>query len=134
MEWFIRHLQPCLSRCYSILSLFDISDRKRIRPQANYQDPKGVENLYKYSLVINGVVDKRFQIFSDRLSDGRYIRDKVDADTMEFRLNERVQLSLVGIDEKVFNYMNEAEGVAYDNANLAAPANPVSNVSGGCLG
>ncbi len=79
-------------------------------------------------------MDKRFQIFSDRLSDGRYIRDKVDADTMEFRLNERVQLSLVGIDEKVFNYMNEAEGVAYDNANLAAPANPVSNVSGGCLG
>jgi hypothetical protein len=113
---------------------FDVSDTQRIRPQANYQDPKGIVNFYKYSLVINGVVDKRFQTFSDRLSDGRYIQDKVDADTSEFRRYNRVQLSMVGIDKKVYTYLSEAGNVAYNNNNIAAPANPASNISGGCFG
>lgn len=113
---------------------FDVSDTQRIRPQANYQDPKGIVNFYKYSMVINGVLDKRFQTFSDRLSDGRYIRDKVDADTLEFRRNDQVQLSMVGIDKKVYTFLREAENVAYNNANLAAPANPATNISGGCYG
>lgn len=113
---------------------FDVSDTQRIRPQANYQDPKGIVNYYKYSIVINGILDKRFQTFSDRLSDGRYIQDKVDADTLEFRRNNQVQLSMAGIDKKVYTYLSEAENVAYNNANLAAPANPSTNISGGCYG
>lgn len=113
---------------------FDVSDTQSVRPQANYQDPKGIVNFYKYSVVINGVPDKRFQTFSDRLSDGRYIQDKVDADTLEFRRNDQVQLSMAAIDKKVYTYLSEAEKVAYSNADLAAPANATSNISGGCLG
>lgn len=113
---------------------FDVSDTKRIRPQANYQDPKGVINFYKYALVINGIPDARFQTFEDRLSDGRYIRDKIDADTSEFKRDETVQISLVGTDKKVYTYLSEAESIAYSNDNMAAPATPVSNISGGCLG
>jgi hypothetical protein len=113
---------------------FDNSTKNTIRAQANYQDPKGIVNFYKYSLVINGVFDKRFQIFEDRLSDGRYIQDKIDADTSEIKHNDLVQLSLVGIDKNVYTYLREAEGIAYNNSNLAAPATPTSNISGGCLG
>lgn len=113
---------------------FDVKDTAGIRSQANYQDPKGITNFYKYSLVINGVMDKRFQTFSDRLSDGRYIQDKMDADTAEVYRNDHVQLSMAGIDKKVYTYLSEAETVAYNNANLAAPANATSNISGGCLG
>jgi hypothetical protein len=113
---------------------FDNTTKNTIRAQANYQDPKGVVNFYKYSLVINGVFDKRFQVFEDRLSDGRYIQDKVDADTSEIKHNDLVQLSLVGIDKHVYTYLNEAEGIAYNNNNLAAPATPTSNISGGCMG
>src|SRR5882757_7382054 len=54
---------------------FDVSDTTQIRPQANFQDPAGKINFYKYSLTINGVYDKRIQTFEDRLSDGRYIKD-----------------------------------------------------------
>ena len=113
---------------------FDVSDTKQIRAQANYQDPKGIVNYYKYSTVINGVTDQRFQTFEDRLSDGRYIQDKMDNDTSEIRKNDVVQLSLVGIDKGVYTYLNEAEAIAYSNDNLAAPASPVSNITGGCLG
>ena len=113
---------------------FDNATKNTIRAEANYQDPKGVVNFYKYSLVINGVFDKRFQTFEDRLSDGRYIHDKVDADTSEIKLNDLVQLSLVGIDKNVYTYLSEAENIAYSNDQLAAPATPVSNITGGCLG
>jgi hypothetical protein len=41
---------------------------------------------------------------------------------------------LVGLDAGAFNFLKEAEAVAYNNANLAAPATPTSNITGGCIG
>lgn len=113
---------------------FDYSDTSQIQAVANYQDPKGIINNYKYGLVLNGVADKRFSTFQDRLSDGRYIRNKVDSDTGEIKRNYTVGLCLVGIDPKVETYLKEAENIAYSNSSLAAPATPTSNISGGCLG
>lgn len=113
---------------------FDTSDNKQIRAIANYQDPAGIVNYYKYSTVINGVLDKRFQTFEDRLSDGRYIQDKMDDDSSEIRRNDVVQLSLVGIDKAVYTFLSQAENIAYANDNQAAPATPTSNITGGCLG
>jgi len=113
---------------------FDTRDTTQIFPMANYQDPPGIVNNYKYGMVINGVVDKRFLTFEDRLSDGRYIRDKVDADTGEIKRNYTVKLCLVGIDQNVDTYLREAAGIAYNNGSLAAPATPTSNINGGCLG
>lgn len=113
---------------------FDLSDTTQIEAVANYQDPPHIVNFYKYTMTINGVVDKRFQAFEDRLSDGRYIHDRVDADTSEVKKNDIVRLSLAGIDKNVYTFLHEAEDIAYNNAGLVAPANPQSNISGGCLG
>jgi len=113
---------------------FDLSDTTQIEAVANYQDPPHIVNFYKYTMTINGVVDRRFLTFEDRLSDGRYIRDRVDADTGEVKRNDVVRLSLVGIDKNVYSFMHEAENIAYNNAGLVAPANPQSNITGGCLG
>ena len=113
---------------------FEVSDTTQVRAQANFKDPAGTPNFYRYSITINGVYDKRIQAFSDRLSDGRYIRDKMDNDTMEIRKNDMVALSLIGIDKNTFTYFNEAAKIAYSNASLAAPATPTSNITGGCLG
>lgn len=113
---------------------FNISDTTKINAIANYQDPGNTVNYYKYSLLLNGVTDDRFLTFDDRLSNGRYIRDKVDADTGEIKNNYVVRLSLVGIDAGVYTYLHEAEAVAYDNGSLSSPATPTSNIHGGCLG
>jgi len=113
---------------------FDTSDNKQIRAVANYQDPAGIVNYYKYSTIINTLLDKRFQTFEDRLSDGRYIQDKMDDDTSEIKRGDVVQLSLVGIDKGAYTFLSEAENIAYSNDNLAAPATPTSNITGGCLG
>ena len=113
---------------------FNTSDTTEIAAVANYQDPPNAINYYKYNLVLNGVRAKRFSTFEDRLSNGRYIRDKIDADTGEIKRNYSVQLNLVGVDAGVYNYLHEAERVAYDNDDLVSPATPGSNIRGGCLG
>lgn len=113
---------------------FDYSDSGKIEAVANYRDPAGVVNNYKYGMIINGGVDKRFSTFEDRLSDGRYIRDKVDADTGELKRGYTVTLCLVGIDPNVDTYLREAADIAYNNSSLAAPATPTPNITGGCLG
>lgn len=123
---------PPLVRLDSVT--FDTSDTSKIEAVANFQDPKGIVNNYKYGMIINGVVDKRFSTFEDRLSDGRYIRDNVDADTGEIKRNYSVTLCLVGIDPNVDTYLREAAEIAYNNSHLAAPATPTSNITGGCLG
>jgi hypothetical protein len=113
---------------------FDFSDTTQIEAVANYQDPPHIVNYYKYTMTINGNVDRRFLTFEDRLSDGRYIHDRVDADTGEVKKNDIVRLSLVGIDKNVYTFLKVAEDIAYNNAGLVSPANPVSNITGGCLG
>lgn len=113
---------------------FDYSKTNNIRPIANYQDPADQKNYYKYSSKKNGIPVKHFQTFDDRLSNGRYIRDNLDADTGTFNHRDLVTVSLVGVDAGAFNFLKEAENVAYNNSSLVAPATPTSNITGGCVG
>ncbi len=122
--------QPVLLDSVSV----DYSVNNNIRPVADYQDPISQKNYYKYSMKRNGVHVNHFQTFDDRLSNGRYIRDKLDCDTGTFHPGDMVKVDLVGLDAGAFNFLKEAEAVAYDNANLAAPATPTSNITGGCIG
>ncbi|MBV8389662.1 MAG: DUF4249 domain-containing protein [Mucilaginibacter sp.] len=112
----------------------DYSVSNNFRPVANYQDPADQKNYYKYSIQRNGKHVNHFQTFDDRLSNGRYIRDKLDCDTGTFHHGDLVKVDLVGLDFGAFNFLHEAEAVAYDNANLSTPATPTSNITGGCIG
>ncbi len=113
---------------------FDFSKKNNTRPVANFQDPANIINYYKYSMRLNGVPLKRVQTFDDHLSDGRYIRGKLDVDTGTVKLKDLVKVSLVSVNHQVYNFLKEAEDIAYSNAQLAAPATPTSNITGGCIG
>jgi hypothetical protein len=113
---------------------FDNQTKNTIRAVVHFQDPAGIVNFYKYSTTVNGVVLDRFQTFEDRLSDGRFITDKLDNDSSEIKNGDQVRVSLVSIDANVYTFLSEAEKVAYQNDQLAAPATPTSNITGGCLG
>jgi len=122
---------PMLVKLDSVGVDYDVTNNTR--PIADFQDPVQ-KNYYKFSMTRNGVHVNHFQTFDDRLSDGRYIRESLDCDTGTFHRGDLVQVDLVGLDAGAFNFLKEAEAVAYNNANLASPATPTSNISGGCIG
>ena len=123
---------PQLVKLDSVGVDYDVNNNTR--PIADYQDPADQKNYYKYSMQKNGVHVNHFQTFDDRLSNGRYIRENLDCDTGTFHRGDLVKVSLVGLDAAAFNFLKESENVAYNNANLASPATPTSNISGGCVG
>jgi hypothetical protein len=110
------------------------SIKNTIRAVSNFQDPVQYTNYYSFTQYVNGKDLQEVHTFEDRLSNGRYIREKMDNDTSDIKNGDTVQLFLIGIDYNVYTFLSEAENIAYNNDNLVAPATPTSNITGGCLG
>jgi len=114
---------------------FDYTSVKNmIQPIVNYQDPAVFVNCYKYNITVNGVKLKRFQTDEDLLMNGKYIRTDLVTDTGAIKKNDQVLVNLIGVDKGAYNFLQEAESIAFYNDQLATPATPTSNISGGCLG
>ena len=110
------------------------SVKNTIRAESNFQDPVQYTNYYSFTQYANGKNLQEIHTFEDRLSNGRYVREKMDNDTSDIKNGDTVQLFLIGIDKNVYTFLSEAENIAYNNDNLVAPATPTSNITGGCLG
>jgi hypothetical protein len=114
---------------------FDYTSIKNmIQPVAYYHDPGNFKNYYKYNILKNGVKLNRFQTIDDLLSNGKYIRDPLVTDTGAISKSDVVTVSLVGLDKNVYNFLQEAESIAFYNDQLSNPATPEPNISGGCIG
>lgn len=111
---------------------------KNIRAVPNFRDPPGIKNYYLFNEYLNGIlVTKDIFVFSDRLTDGKYItRDLRNTDDI-LHEGDSLEVQMYCIDEPIFNYFNQLDesggrGGAFNAA--ASPANPVSNISNGALG
>jgi len=114
---------------------FDYTSVKNmIQPVVHYQDPAALVNYYKFNITVNGVKLKRFQTGYDLLENGKYINEDLVTDTGAIKKNNLVLVNLVGVDKGAYNFLMEAENVAFYNDQSATPATPLSNISGGCLG
>ncbi|MCC8423479.1 DUF4249 domain-containing protein [Mucilaginibacter sp. UR6-11] len=113
---------------------FDYAVKNKIQPVVYFQDPTGFTNYYKLAIQVNGTNLKRFEAIDDRLSNSKYIHAHLEIDTGIIKRNDLVNVSLVGVEKNAYQFLQEAENVAFNNDNLAAPATPTSNISGGCLG
>ena len=114
---------------------FDYTSIKNmIQPVVHYQDPAALVNYYKYNIAVNGTKLKRFQTSEDLLMNGKYIRMDLVTDTGAIKKNNLVLVNLVGVDKGAYNFLQEAESIAFYNDQLATPATPTANISGGCLG
>ncbi|MFT3680670.1 MAG: DUF4249 domain-containing protein [Ferruginibacter sp.] len=105
-------------------------------PVPNFRDPGGVDNYYYFSQRVNKVPLKNFFTFDDRLSDGRYISAQLFNDSNYIKKQDTVEVEMWCIQKDVFNYFTqimEAQGRG-NTGPVAAPSNPVSNISGGALG
>lgn len=106
---------------------------------ANFQDPAGVENYYQFIEYINGEKlpnGRGNSVFSDRLSDGRYISRVIYDDSSDIKPGTTLTVQMNCIDKSVYNYLNELQQISGSGSGFSsqAPANPTSNISGGALG
>jgi hypothetical protein len=109
--------------------------KRVIEAVANFQDPAGVANYYQFAESINDTVLNKVFIFSDRLSDGKYISQALDDDSTDLENGNQLTFSMYCIDENVYQYLYELRQLQDANPfNEATPANPDSNISGGALG
>lgn len=107
-----------------------------IQPIPNFQDPPGIGNDYQFVLYVNGNRLPKTFVFSDRLSDGRYIHEPLATDTTDLRPFDQLRIDMYCIDANVYNYFFEVTQITDpgQQAANAAPGNPTTNITGGCLG
>jgi hypothetical protein len=100
-----------------------------------FQDPASETNFYQIKTIVNGKPNdkgKQILVLDDRLSNGNKI--SIPIFTTEFKLHDTVQVELLMIDQKVYDYFYTLSNVVGNGNNSAAPTNPISNWSGGALG
>lgn len=100
-----------------------------IKPK--YTDPLGFGNNYQFIETINHTINKRIFVWDDRLNDGGVsTRPLIETDST-INPGDTVEVEMRCIDKNIFRYFTAL--MDFQN-NSATPANPDSNISGGCLG
>lgn len=111
--------------------------RTQISAIANFRDPAGVKNYYRFVEFLNGTqLSKDLFVFDDRLSDGRYINYTLFNDSSYLHEGDQLQVDMYCIDSAVYNYffqLFQSGGAGAFNTS-ASPANPGSNISNGAFG
>ena len=100
-----------------------------------FQDPASETNFYQIKTIVNGVPKNKGEnilVIDDRLTNGNKIR--IPIFTTEFNLNDKVEVELLSIDKKMYDYFNTLSTLVSNGNNSAAPANPITNWSGNALG
>ncbi|MEI9935375.1 MAG: hypothetical protein WDM71_11135 [Ferruginibacter sp.] len=106
-----------------------------IDPVANFQDPAGIPNYYTFVQFVNSKRLKNTYVFSDRLSDGKYISQQIFSDSSYIHIGDTVLLQMNCLDEGAYNYFNTLNQVTGgNNFQSASPSNPISNISNNALG
>lgn len=100
-----------------------------------FKDPANEANFYRVKTVKNGVFQGRGEdllVIDDRLSNG--IDVILPIYTAAYKPKDSVNVELVSMDRKMFDYFNTLTTIVGQGNNTAAPTNPLTNFSGGCLG
>jgi hypothetical protein len=109
--------------------------KKELNAVANFQDPPGLGNYYRFIEYINGRQIPNIFVFEDRLSDGRYIQEALYNDSAYLQKGDTLQLNMYCIDKSDYEYFFSLAQIT-GNAGFqsASPANPNTNLTGGALG
>jgi hypothetical protein len=105
-----------------------------------YSDPPGVPNYYRWIQFVNGIQEKTIFVTSDEFDDGLQVRGQLDFNNdtndpnRDIKTGDSVRIDMLNIDSAVYHYWYALQRNASGSGNTATPANPTSNISGGCLG
>lgn len=108
---------------------------------ADFQDPAGRGNNYRFIQYINGQRIKQIIVQYDEYTDGRYVNSRLfylpDEDSDEsdkIKSGDEIKVEMHCIAPVVYKYWYSLSRSATGISGQATPANPVSNMKGGALG
>jgi hypothetical protein len=105
-----------------------------------YTDPPGVSNNYRFVQYLNGIKDPAIFWQNDEFTDGQFVSTQLDTgvdkkdDPRNIQSGDTVMIEMQCIDSAVYKYWYSLHFNGGDGGNIATPANPVTNLSGGALG
>lgn len=102
----------------------------------HFQDTIGIENFYRILITKNDTLQiKPFDTYlvDDKIRDGQYFDAPIF--TTFFKLGDTVNVELLSMDKKAYDYLSTLSEIITGDANTsAAPANPNTNFTNGALG
>lgn len=106
-----------------------------------YHDPAGVANYYRWVQYVNSHKEMTIFVNDDEFTDGLTISNQLsfnngtDDPLRKIHISgDTVRIDMLCIDSAVYKYWSSLQQNGTGSGNSAAPANPISNISGGCLG
>lgn len=100
---------------------------------ANYLDPKGVQNQYRYILTVKGKVEEDV-VSEDRFDDGNNVANVIFYDLEDLVRGDTVDVEFQCIDRNVYKYFYSLVQNSGGGGPPVAPANPPSNFNNKALG
>ncbi len=99
--------------------------------QPQYTDPKGFGNYYSFIETINNTVNPKIFVWDDRFNDGGISTRPLIQSDSTIKTGDTVKVEMRCIDKNIYTYFTSLADL---QQNATTPANPTSNISGGCLG
>lgn len=91
-------------------------------------DPGGVANYYEFKLVKHGKPLRGIFIQSDQYNDGNLAQEPIFAEGVNS--GDTIDVEMLNINREVYDFFYALQ----QNQQGATPANPTSNIIGGCIG
>ena len=105
---------------------------------ANYTDPAMAGNYYRWVMYVNDKQQGDVFVVNDRLNNGIRTRQALfltSSNAPHLTTGDRIRVEMQCIDAPVYDYFfGLAQVLGSGNNQVATPANPTSNLSGGALG
>lgn len=103
---------------------------------ANFQDPAGQVNYYKFEQFNRTTTARSFFVFSDQISDGLYLRYQLrSTNPSALRIGDSIIVTLDTVDRNVYEYFRMLDEQTNSTGLITiSPGNLQSNISNGALG
>lgn len=118
-----------LDSLYLTKNPFDFGSELKSVSVPIFQDKSGVANYYRFIEYHNNKKITGLQLLDDKFADGSYIENPLFGSIEKRVVNDSITVELLCLDKAVFEYFQ-----SIPISGGPVPANPNSNISGGCLG
>lgn len=114
-------------------------DSLRAATMVKFKDPLEAKNYYWFQQYVNGKIQKEYKVMNDEFTSGREVNDYLVFENttknhdLDLKTGDQLMAEMHCVDASVYTYLFTLFN-ANGSENGAAPANPLSNISGGALG